>query len=118
MKLKGVQFKTGVRFDGEAREMVSPQNPRLAGIEIDLTDKGPLYLYLQERRSVAKTALSALVETDPHDGIAVARAQAAVQEYLKVCAWIAGRIDDAARADDIIKEDYSDRDQADPDAQE
>ena len=45
MKLKGVQFKVGVRFDGEAREMVSPQNPRLAGIEIDLVDGQFIHLF-------------------------------------------------------------------------
>jgi len=36
VKLKGVQFIRGVRFYGEAREMVSPQNPRLEGIEIGI----------------------------------------------------------------------------------
>ena len=77
-----------------------------AAVEIDLSDRGPLFHYLSERRDEAAAAMLALVEVDPKDAVAVATAQARVTEYLRVTRWIKQRREEAAEADRAIKEDY------------
>ena len=104
--------------DLERRRVLDQTGQMAASIEVDLVDKGPLWRYLMARRDAAKSALVALVTADPRDGVAVASHQAAVKEYLQVCSWIAGRVEDGDRAAEIIKEDYPSDDDQDPERQD
>lgn len=77
-----------------------------AAIEIDLQDRGPLYLYVMARRKAAMGAMKSLIEIDPSNGIEIAAAQAAVREYVMACGWIRAQLDAAGQADEMIKEAY------------
>ena len=90
----------------ERRRALQRAGTLAAEIHIDVAAKGPLLLYLKERRNEALEALYALVSIDPRDDVAIARAQTVVAEYLKVAHWIAARREDALEADRIIQEDY------------
>lgn len=77
-----------------------------ADIILDLQDKGPLYLYMQERRREAAQSLIQLAAIDPRDAVSIAANQATVREYLKILGWIEGRMDQAKEAEAIINEGY------------
>ena len=96
--------------DLERRRALEIAGRVAADIEIDLQEKGPLYLYVQARRDQARDALRALVSVDPKDAVSVVRMQTTVAEYLKVFDWIRGCMDEAENAEAIIKEDYSKND--------
>lgn len=77
-----------------------------AGILIDLQDRGPLYLYVKERRARADQSLRDLVAADPHDAVAVALLQSKVNEYLDACIWIDKALETGAQAEAAIHEEF------------
>ena len=90
----------------ERRKELERATNKAAQIEIDLTDRGPLYYYLQERRNDAVAALMALATADPNDPAAVARLQASVVEYLNIGRWIKTVREEGEDADRAIEEEY------------
>lgn len=77
-----------------------------AHIILDLQDRGPLYLYLKQRRQEAVASLLNLAAIDPRDAVAIAQHQAVVREYLKITGWIDRGIERAKEAELIINEGY------------
>jgi len=75
-------------------------------IEKDLAGKGPLFLYLKQRRAVALAALKSLAEADPKDAAGIARLQTVIDEYITPCEWMAARLDEGAHSARIIKEEF------------
>lgn len=102
------EFFEGELSELERRRRLERDGRVAADIEIDLQDKGPLYLYVKERRAAAAAALQRLVDTDPRDATGIATTQAEVMEYLRACDWIHARIEAAEQAEEIIKEEYGD----------
>lgn len=94
--------------DIERRKWLERTGRIAAEIEIDLETGGPLGLYAKSRRNEAMEALRILADIDPRDAIAIAEAQAIVREYLRVFAWVAAKIEEAAQATETIKRDYDD----------
>ena len=79
-----------------------------AGVTIDIQDRGPLSLYVQQRRQEAVQSLLDLAcNIDAKDAVAIAKAQTNVVEYMKVCDWTHSQIVAGQQADDIIKEHYA-----------
>lgn len=81
-----------------------------ADIQLDLESKGPLALYVKARQGEAAEALRVLVGIDPTNAVGVAQAQATVTEYLRVCDWIGGWMEQGEAADATIKEEFGDDD--------
>lgn len=79
-----------------------------ADIIIEIEDKGPLGLYLKERRDLAKDALLSLATIDPKDGVTIAQRQEIVKEYLRLSRWIRARLSEAKAAHEIIEREYGD----------
>lgn len=77
-----------------------------AAIEYELIEGGPLKLYLESRRQKAADALNELISADPRDAVAIAQAQAVVNEYVKVAQWVTGRIEAADHAQEQIEREY------------
>ena len=79
-----------------------------AAIEVDAMDRGPLYQYALARRTDAVAQLKVLATGDLSDTAGMGAAQAVVRDFLRVSNWARGIIDEAAQAEDHIKEVYGD----------
>ncbi len=93
----------------ERRGALEEDSRIAAHITLDLQDKGPLYLYVKERRDKAISDLRVLVETPPDSPQNIARliaAQASFAEFRKVTRFIHGGLQNGERAAEIIKEEY------------
>jgi hypothetical protein len=102
----GEEFLEDALDDMEAKHALEAAGQVAADIIIALERAGPLALYAEERRKDAASALRLLLAADPNDPVAVAQAQAEVNEYLRLCAWIRGRMEEAQQAEHIINEQY------------
>lgn len=99
--------------DLERRRALERVGRTAAGIEIDLEDGGPLAQYVKLRRSMALEAIQGLAQIDPKDPVSIATLQADVREYLRVCEWVTGRMEEAAEAERIIEREYGEQQDAD-----
>jgi hypothetical protein len=83
---------------------------RIAATIIDAFDRGgPLKLYLADRREAAKNAIGNLLSLDPfneEERVEIIRNQHAVREYVNLCHWIHGRMNDAKSAEDTIEREF------------
>lgn len=104
--------------DFENRQKLERLGAKAAEIQIDLSDKGPLYHYFQSRRSHASDALRQLVNADPRDGVSIALLQAGVREYLSVCDHIVASLRDAQLAAELINQEYGPNEHDEPEEHE
>lgn len=100
------QFFSDSLGDLERRRRLERTGRLAAEIEIDLEESGPLGLYVKSRREEAAEAMRVLAAIDPRDAITITDAQATVREYLRVCDWVAARMEEAVEAEREIKRDY------------
>ena len=96
--------------DVERRRGLELQINLAEAIEHELRAKsGPLYLYIRNRRAEARSALRDALTIDVSNEagrLAITQAQTRVEEYLKVCVWVASRLDEATEARTIIAEEF------------
>lgn len=105
--LDGAFFRDNLS-EMEERAILERVGRVAAEITIDIEDQGPLGLYVASRRNEAAEALRVLTKIDPTNAVAIAMAQSTVGEFLRVCEWIAARMDDAQHAQERIKREYDD----------
>lgn len=84
-----------------------------AHIERDLQLRGPLYLYIEQRRREAGQALRGLAEVDPRDGVAIAELQAVVREFSRACGWVFHRLEASDLAAEVIRDRWGNEDHGD-----
>lgn len=103
-------FEDGLDFLSEIdhRASLEGKSRIAAHITLDLQDKGPLYLYVKQRRIEAIQSMKKLVECDPSDVAAISTAQAAVREYRKSVDFIYGGLREGEYVERLIKEEYGD----------
>ncbi len=73
-----------------------------ADVVVDLQTKGPLYEYIKSRRYDAKLALVDLVNTPAEDSLRIAKAQAAIVEYLRASEWVNTSLANAEMAEEEL----------------
>jgi len=82
-----------------------------AEIDIQMADRGPLYLYVVERRKRALGAMMDLAKIDPSDSVSIAKAQTVVFEYLDACSWIFRKQERAESAESIIEDHFDEQEE-------
>lgn len=90
----------------ERRHLLEKQGRIAADIELDLQDRGPLYLFVQQARGTAVAAMQLLARIDVNDGPGILRAQASVQQYIQALRFIHGGLEAGQQAEEIIHEEY------------